>query len=232
MSPEQARGLAVDKRTDIWAFGCVLYEMLTGRVAFAGDTVSDTIAEILEREPDWSLLPAAAPAPIRRLLLRASRRIRSSACGISATSGSRSTAIDEALPGSVERPLPAPARRRLAAVGDGPRARLGDRPRRSGGLAAQAAARGHPHPLGPRPAAGPDAERQPGRAHRGGVARRFTTGVSGSAKRALRQADVELRGLVDSGHRELRGDRPDIFPGWPFDRRSSPSAIGRSKKST
>ena len=63
MSPEQARGLPVDKRTDIWAFGCVLYEMLTGRVAFAGDTVSDTIAKILEREPDWSALPAATPVP-------------------------------------------------------------------------------------------------------------------------------------------------------------------------
>jgi eukaryotic-like serine/threonine-protein kinase len=54
MAPEQARGQAVDKRTDIWAFGCVVYEMLTGRIAFAGQTVSDTIAAILEREPDWS----------------------------------------------------------------------------------------------------------------------------------------------------------------------------------
>jgi Tol biopolymer transport system component len=70
MSPEQARSQAVDKRTDIWAFGCVLYEMLTGRFAFPGDTVSDTIAAILEREPDWSALPAATPASVRRLLLR------------------------------------------------------------------------------------------------------------------------------------------------------------------
>ena len=70
MSPEQARGLAVDKRTDIWAFGCVLYEMLTSRHAFPGQTVSDTIAKILEREPDWSALPATTPASIRRLLLR------------------------------------------------------------------------------------------------------------------------------------------------------------------
>src|SRR5262245_16611310 len=53
MSPEQARGLSVDKRTDIWAFGCVLYEMLSGRVAFAGATLSDTIVAILDREPDW-----------------------------------------------------------------------------------------------------------------------------------------------------------------------------------
>ena len=71
MSPEQARGKAVDKRTDIWAFGCVLYEMLTARPAFAGgETVSDTIAAILEREPDWSALPAQTPVSIRRLLQR------------------------------------------------------------------------------------------------------------------------------------------------------------------
>jgi Tol biopolymer transport system component len=70
MSPQQARGQVVDKRADIWAFGCVLYEMLTGRVAFAGETVSDTIGKILEREPDWSALPSTTPAVIRRLLLR------------------------------------------------------------------------------------------------------------------------------------------------------------------
>ena len=70
MSPEQARGKLVDKRTDIWAFGCVLYEMLTGRRAFAGETVSDTIAAILERDPDWSVLPETTPPTIRRLLQR------------------------------------------------------------------------------------------------------------------------------------------------------------------
>ena len=70
MSPEQARGQAVDKRTDIWAFGCVLYEMLTGRQAFAGETVSDTIAAILEREPEWNALPDTTPAAVRRLLQR------------------------------------------------------------------------------------------------------------------------------------------------------------------
>jgi serine/threonine protein kinase/Tol biopolymer transport system component len=81
MSPEQARGQGVDKRTDIWAFGCVLYEMLTGHVAFRGETVPDTLASILEREPDWALLPAATPPAIRRLLERclekdAKRRVR------------------------------------------------------------------------------------------------------------------------------------------------------------
>jgi serine/threonine-protein kinase len=68
MSPEQARGQAVDKRTDIWAFGCVLYEMLTGRVAFREDTISDTIAAILGREPEWSALKT--PASLRRVLQR------------------------------------------------------------------------------------------------------------------------------------------------------------------
>jgi Tol biopolymer transport system component len=70
MSPEQARGQTVDRRTDIWAFGCVLHEMLTGRTAFAGDTVSDTIARVLEREPDWTRLPKRTPAAVRRLLRR------------------------------------------------------------------------------------------------------------------------------------------------------------------
>jgi serine/threonine-protein kinase len=70
MSPEQARGQTLDRRTDIWAFGCVLYEMLTGRAAFPGDTISDTLAAILEREPDLTALPAASPRPIRRLLRR------------------------------------------------------------------------------------------------------------------------------------------------------------------
>jgi len=70
MSPEQACGKIVDKRTDIWAFGCVLYEMLSGKIAFEGDTLSETIAAILEREPDWSTLPAETPRSLRRLLQR------------------------------------------------------------------------------------------------------------------------------------------------------------------
>src|SRR5262245_58291716 len=65
MSPEQARGQAIDKRTDIWAFGCVLYEMLTGRAVFARNTLTDTLAAVVEREPDWTLLPGTALAPVR-----------------------------------------------------------------------------------------------------------------------------------------------------------------------
>ena len=70
MSPEQARGRTVDKRTDIWSFGCVLFECLTGRQIFAGETVSDTIARILEREPDWAALPAQTPSKVVALLHR------------------------------------------------------------------------------------------------------------------------------------------------------------------
>jgi eukaryotic-like serine/threonine-protein kinase len=68
MSPEQAKGRLVDKRSDIWAFGCVLYELLTGTRAFAGEDVSDTLANILKSEPDWSLLPAQLSPTLRRLL--------------------------------------------------------------------------------------------------------------------------------------------------------------------
>jgi len=70
MSPEQARGRSVDKRTDIWAFGCCLFESLTGKPAFLGETISDTIAAILEREPDWSALPSPVPTGVRYLLQR------------------------------------------------------------------------------------------------------------------------------------------------------------------
>ncbi len=68
MSPEQARGQAVDKRSDIWAFGCVLYEMLTGKRVFEAETVSDSLAAILRGEVDWSALPATTPLALRRLL--------------------------------------------------------------------------------------------------------------------------------------------------------------------
>src|SRR5207253_5539526 len=70
MSPEQARGKAVDKRTDIWAFGCVLYEMLTGKQAFVGEDVADTIAAVVRGTPDWDALPAGTPDPIRMVLKR------------------------------------------------------------------------------------------------------------------------------------------------------------------
>ena len=70
MSPEQARGKAVDRRADLWAFGCVLYEMLTRQRAFGGDTPTDVLAAVVTTEPDWTRLPAETPAAIRTLLRR------------------------------------------------------------------------------------------------------------------------------------------------------------------
>ncbi|HXW61947.1 MAG TPA: protein kinase [Candidatus Acidoferrales bacterium] len=70
MSPEQAKAKSVDRRADIWAFGCVLYEMLTGKQAFTGETVTDTLASIIKEEPDWKLLPSATPMRLRVLLQR------------------------------------------------------------------------------------------------------------------------------------------------------------------
>ncbi len=70
MSPEQARGRTVDKRTDIWAFGCVLYEMLTGAPAFAGEGVAEVLANVIKTEPDWTALPADTPAALRLCLQR------------------------------------------------------------------------------------------------------------------------------------------------------------------
>jgi serine/threonine protein kinase len=76
MSPEQARGKPVDARSDIWSFGCLFYETLTGRKAFDGETFSDVVAGILEREPDWSALPKRTPPRIRDLLRRCLQKDR------------------------------------------------------------------------------------------------------------------------------------------------------------
>jgi len=76
MSPEQARGRAAGKPADVWAFGCVLFEMLTGRSAFGGETMSDTIAKTLSQEPDWKALPASTPGKIREVLRRCLQKER------------------------------------------------------------------------------------------------------------------------------------------------------------
>jgi serine/threonine-protein kinase len=108
MAPEQAKGKVVDRRADIWSFGAVLYEMLTGMRAFPGEDVTDTIVSIMSREPDWSQLPADAPQSIRTLLKRmldkdARRRLRDA--------GEARVALDDVLSGRMEVPqaVPVPA---------------------------------------------------------------------------------------------------------------------------
>ena len=107
MSPEQARGFAVDRRTDIWAFGVVLWEMLTSTQLFAGHTLSDTVASVLSAEPDWKQLPAQTPLPILRLLersLQKDRKLRLDSATVARLE------IDEALqsPEKEERPAAKP----------------------------------------------------------------------------------------------------------------------------
>ena len=118
MSPEQARGRTLDKRTDIWSYGCVVFEMLTGRRPFTGETISDIIASILASEPDWKLLPNATPRRVRDLLRRClekdlNQRLRDI--------GDARLEIDTVLSGGKDSaPLPGGARlpgaRRAAAV--------------------------------------------------------------------------------------------------------------------
>ena len=74
MSPEQARGKTADKRADVWAFGAVLFEMLTGKRAFPGENITDTIVSVVSKEPDWRTLPAATPVGLRRLLVRSLKK--------------------------------------------------------------------------------------------------------------------------------------------------------------
>ena len=111
MSPEQARGKTVDKRADIWAFGCVLFEMLTGRRVFQQDEVSDTLALVLMKDPDWNALPANTPASLQRLLRRCLVKDRSARLP---DIGSARLEIDEAL---TELSHPAPDDRSTASKG-------------------------------------------------------------------------------------------------------------------
>jgi len=109
MSPEQAKGKTVDRRTDIWSFGCVLYEMLSGKMAFCGETVTDTLAAVVRGEPDWSLLPAQTSGRMRRLIERCLRKdVKSRLQAI----GDARIALEE----KDDPPLPAAKSKRVAMV--------------------------------------------------------------------------------------------------------------------
>ena len=119
MAPEQARGKTVDRRADIWSFGCVLYELLTGRRTFEGEEIADVLARLIERDPDWTALPADTPAAIRRLLERCltkdpKARLRDI--------GEARLTIEEVIAGKT--PAPAPAEPRPAPVASANWARL------------------------------------------------------------------------------------------------------------
>ena len=111
MSPEQAKGKAVDKRADIWAFGCVLYEMLTGQRAFHGETATDTLAAVIRAEPDWAMLPPNTPSNVTRLLHRclekdAKKRLRDI--------GDARADLEDLNPRMADSPAAEPAKRRYA----------------------------------------------------------------------------------------------------------------------
>ena len=120
MAPEQARGLAVDKRADIWAYGCVLYELLTRKRAFEGESVTDILAAVVRGDPDWKALPEATPASIRRLLHRCLEKDRNRR--IPDIGVARLEIDDAAAPADPTSPAAAPPTRRntlvwLAGVG-------------------------------------------------------------------------------------------------------------------
>ncbi len=119
MSPEQARGKAVDKRADIWAFGVVLFEMLAGRRPFVGDDISLTLASVLTKEPEWSALPATTPGALRRLLTRCLKkdpkaRLRDIGEARLQLEDLLSGATDDTAPGFAAPPRAMPRRRIVA----------------------------------------------------------------------------------------------------------------------
>ena len=124
MSPEQARGHKVDRRADIWAFGCCLYETLTGQRPFQGETVSDMLAEILKSDPDWSLLPGDTPESVRVLLRRCLERDRQKRLK---DAGDIANTLEEARTSAVRAPLGFSSERgeqEMSAVGSAKRSYL------------------------------------------------------------------------------------------------------------
>ena len=108
MAPEQAKGRALDRRADVWAFGCVLFEMLTGRRAFPGEDVTDTLAAIVRGEPEWGALPADTPDAVRRVLRRCLQKERAKRLD---SMGAARLDIDDAMRGEAAPAVPQPVMR-------------------------------------------------------------------------------------------------------------------------
>jgi serine/threonine-protein kinase len=114
MSPEQAKGRPADKRSDIWAFGCVVYEMLTGKRAFEGDDITDVMAAVVRAEPDWNRLPDTVPSALRRLLRRCLQKDKTTRLH---DVGDASLELDDLLVApAADVPIPMPVRRRTGLV--------------------------------------------------------------------------------------------------------------------
>jgi serine/threonine-protein kinase len=117
MSPEQAKGRVADKRSDLWAFGCVAYEMFTGKRAFEGEDVSDTLATVLKGQPDWSALPSDLPQPVRGFIQGCLRKDRRERISDSSTALYLLNQPAAAVEAPISQPLPQPAwRQALPAV--------------------------------------------------------------------------------------------------------------------
>jgi serine/threonine-protein kinase len=209
MSPEQAKGFAADKRSDVWAFGCVLYEMLTGKRAFEGDDVSDTLAAVIKGEPDWNALPSNLPHAVRGLIQGCLRKSRKERIGDISTARfllSQSDAL--ARTGAVTQPPPRWWRRAMLVM--------------AGVLIGAAIAALVVWRLGPLPAAAvtrfavtlPAGQQL--NANRGALA------LSPDGTRLVYAADgrLYLRSMSDPEPRELRGTGPAINPVFSPDGRS------------
>ena len=228
MAPEQARGGAADRRSDIWAFGAVFYEMLTGRQTFSGDTVSDTLAAVLRADLDWAALPKETPAPIQRLLRRCLTRDRKRRL---ADMADARLDIEEALAGSAEPAEPelVPA---VPVVRHHARWWMAQ-PRRSAD--AGGAVRGPFRETPPRPAA----VRFPGAAATGGRQLILHGAVAGWPKLAFTASGKAaaslfwwVRALDSLEARALAGTEDAMYPFWSPDSRfpGGWSAGGKLKK--
>ena len=232
MSPEQARSRALDARSDLWAFGCVLYEMLAGRKAFDGESVSDILVAILDREPDWAALPAATPPPLRELLRHLLEKDPAKRPGnvgetrafLEAAAGSRTTATFPASGRSGS--LVAPGRR------PGARHGRGRASRRHGGLPLAVDA-GAPHGRAPRVEAPrhPPGDRPHGPPGRAPAVRRPVDQPRREAPERPEPRDhaaVELGDAQGDGPRQVgarHGRQPPPAPGRPADGRHAAALV-------